>query len=37
MAEPNPKLLSLLDKLINPIDAVNVQLEVHGMYIKMAY
>lgn len=32
MTEPNPKLLSLLEKINNPIENIVLTLKVHGVY-----
>jgi hypothetical protein len=32
MAEPNPKILSLLEQVVHPIERVNVTLDVHGVF-----
>ncbi|KAL4497056.1 hypothetical protein ABPG72_002212 [Tetrahymena utriculariae] len=32
MTEPNPKLLSLLEKINNPIESLNLSIKVHGVY-----
>lgn len=32
MTEPNPKLLSLLEKISNPVEQVNLSIKVHGVY-----
>lgn len=32
MTEPNPKLLSLLEKMINPVEHLSLNIKVHGVY-----